>query len=85
MGASAPLIAVAIGSVVILVLRDVAVIVLCYQAIRRGLDFEGENRHHFTTFKLRVKSPRRTVTEIDGEHRDAQQHEPNIAPRHGKL
>jgi hypothetical protein len=46
--------AVAFGSAIVLGLLVFSVIILCLRAMRQGSDFEGEVRHHRTTFRLRA-------------------------------
>ncbi len=54
MGATAPLIAV-VGGFILLLICVIAVVLLCHMALRRGRQAEGEIKVRSMTFKLRVK------------------------------
>ena len=66
--------AVALGSALIFVLRNLPVIMLCLKAMREGSDFEGEIRHHLTTFRVRVSRSGSKITRDYAGHSDNQQH-----------
>jgi hypothetical protein len=70
MSANAPLIVVAVGTVLALVDR-LAVIVLCRMALRRGVDFEGRVKTFGRSLTLKVKAaetqlrPEDSTTEVE--------------------
>ncbi len=81
MGADAPLFAVAIGSALPVVFGGLAIVVLCLMALWLGYEFEGEIKAPLLTFRVRARPPDRSTTADGGDHRHAQQHEPDKDPK----